>query len=333
MPLNYAKTAVLLVLLTGIFVAMGAVIGGETGMIIAFIVAMVMNVVSLWKSDTVVIRLFKGEEVDQRTAPGLYNLVADLARRADLPIPRVYVLPSPQPNAFATGRSPSNAAVAVSKGLIETLSKQELAGVIAHELAHIKNRDTITMSVAATIGGAISMVAQYLQFSMLFGVNRGGRSGPFGWIGTLIAILAAPFAAMLVQMAISRSREYQADRLGAQICGNPLWLATALKKINTKARKIVYDNAEAVPAAAHLFIVNPLNGRGVDSWFSTHPNVDNRISELKQMAREWGQNSDPTEPERTTRNDNNPQLTDKTSPPRGPWAQTDKARKRRGPWG
>ena len=281
MPMNYTKTAMLLVLLTGIFVAMGAAIGGRTGMVFAFVVALGMNAFSLWKSDKVVLRMFGAQEVDSGSAPDLVELVHGLARRAELPLPRVYIMQNPQPNAFATGRNPENSAVAVSTGLLDILNREEIAGVIAHELAHIKNRDTLTMMVAATIGGAISMMA-------LFGGHRDNRGGGLSFIGALVTMVAAPFAAALVQMAISRSREYQADRLGAMIVGNPLWLASALEKIGARARGIVNERAEAVPAAAHLFIVNPLNGRGVDNMFSTHPNMDNRIAELMKLAREMG---------------------------------------------
>ena len=285
MPMNYARTALLLAMLTAIFVAMGALIGGQQGMLIAFAVAVVMNVFSLWNADKMVLRMYGAQEVDEQSAPGYYGMVRDLAARAELPMPRVYVMDSPQPNAFATGRSPSRSAVCASTGLLDTLSEEEVAGVMAHELAHIRNRDTLTMTVAATIGGAISMLAQYLQFGMLFGGHRDDRSG-VGWIGALLAMLVAPFAAMLVQMAISRSREYQADRLGAMICGQPLWLASALRKIQGYAHRIPNEKAEAVPATAHMFIINPLTGRGVDNWFSTHPNTENRIAELEALAQE-----------------------------------------------
>lgn len=288
MPMNYAKTALLLAALTAIFVTMGALVGGRSGLMIAFIVALVMNIVSLWKSDTMVLKMFKAQEVDRSTAPDLVELVQQLSQRAELPMPRVYILNNPQPNAFATGRSPSRSAVAVSTGLMETLNREELAGVIAHELAHIKNRDTLTMAVAATIGGAVSMFAQYLQIGAIFGAGRSDGRGGMGMIGTLAAMILAPLAAMLVQMSISRSREYAADRMGAMIVGNPMWLASALQKINVKARQIVNRPAEAIPAAAHMFIINPLNGRGIDSMFSTHPNVDNRIAELEALAREMG---------------------------------------------
>ncbi len=283
MPMNYARTALLLALLTAIFVAVGALAGGRQGMLIAFVVALVMNLISFWKADRIVLRMYNAEEVDERTAPEYYRIVQRLADRAGLPMPRVYVIHNPQPNAFATGRNPENAAVAASTGLLETLSAEEIAGVMAHELAHVRNRDTLTMTIAATIGGAISMLAQYLQFSMLFGGNRDSRGN---WLGTLAAIIVAPLAASLVQMAISRSREYQADRLGAMICGEPMWLASALGKISNLARRIPNEEAERIPATAHMFIVNPLTGRGIDNWFSTHPNIENRIAALEALARE-----------------------------------------------
>ncbi|MCB1521637.1 MAG: zinc metalloprotease HtpX [Hyphomicrobiaceae bacterium] len=321
--MNYAKTAMLLVVLSGIFVAMGAVVGGQTGMVVAFGAALVMNVISLWNSDKLVLRMFGAKPVDQTTAPDLYRMVESLAHRAELPMPRVFIMQNAQPNAFATGRNPENAAVAVSTGLLDTLSREEVAGVVAHELAHIKSRDTLTMTVAATIGGAISMLAQYLQFGMLFGGNRDDRGG-VGLIGAIAAAIIAPFAAMMVQMAISRSREYQADRLGAMICGNPLWLASALQKIGARARQVVNEPAEAVPAAAHMFIINPLNGRGIDNFFSTHPNVENRVAELMKLAREMGQG------------DGGSAFSDPASEtgPSGPWSQPSRSRRSgRGPWG
>jgi heat shock protein HtpX len=288
MAVNYAKTAMLLLLLTVIFVAFGAAIGGRTGIWVAFVMALAMNLFSLWNADTLVLRMHRAEEVDERSAPELYRLVARLAERAELPMPRVYVMNNPQPNAFATGRSPSRAAVCASTGLLDMLSPEELAGVLAHELAHIRNRDTLTMAVAATIGGAISMVAQYMQFSMIFGGGRDPNRSGLGWVGTLVAIIVAPMAAGMVQMAISRSREYQADRVGSAICGNPLWLASALEKIQERVRVVRNRTAEAIPATAHLFIVNPLTGRGMDNWFSTHPSTENRIAALLELAKELG---------------------------------------------
>jgi heat shock protein HtpX len=320
MPMNYAKTALLLIALTAIFVAMGAAVGGREGMIIAFVIALALNAFSLWNSDTAVLRLFRAQEVDGQTAPAYVELVREMAGRAELPMPRVYVMHNPQPNAFATGRSPSRAAVAASTGLLDTLSREEVAGVISHELAHIKNRDTLTMTVAATIGGAISMLAQYLQFGLLFGGgHRDDRGGGLGWIGALAAIIVAPLAAMLVQMAISRSREYGADRLGALICGNPLWLASALEKLQNAARRIPNEIAEQVPAAAHVFIVNPLTGRGVDNWFSTHPSTENRIAELLALARELGIESGRSGAALGERE--------------GPWSGTEGQSSSRGPWG
>ncbi|MEW5962116.1 MAG: zinc metalloprotease HtpX [Pseudomonadota bacterium] len=323
--MNFARTGLLLVALTAIFVVVGAAVGGQTGMMVAFIAALVMNVFSLWNSDKLVLRMFGAKEVDERSAPDLYGIVRELSRRAELPMPRVYVMHNPQPNAFATGRSPERAAVAASTGLLEMLSREEVAGVIAHELAHIKNRDTLTMTVAATIGGAISMLAQYLQFGMLFGGHRDERGGGLGWIGALAVIIFAPMAAGLVQMAISRSREYQADRLGGMIVGNPLWLASALRKIQRVAHRVPNAEAEAAPAMAHLFIINPLTGRGMDNWFSTHPDTENRIAELERLAAELGVSVDipgpsseivEEEPERT-----------------GPWARRGSSRSVRGPWG
>jgi heat shock protein HtpX len=209
--------------------------------------------------------------------------VEELARRADLPMPKVYIVHENQPNAFATGRNPENAAVAATTGLLEGLSKEELAGVMAHELAHIKNRDTLTMTITATLAGAISMLA---NFAFFFG---GRRDNPLGIIGMLAMMILAPLGAMLVQMAISRTREYVADRSGAEICGNPLWLASALGKISGAAKRIENEGAERNPATAHMFIINPLSGARMDSLFSTHPAAENRIAELKRLAAEWGQ--------------------------------------------
>lgn len=320
MPLNFAKTGLLLALLTAIFVAVGGLAGGQTGMVIAFIMALGMNAFSLWQSDKMVLKMYGAEEVDERSAPEYYNLVRELAARAELPMPRVYVLHNPQPNAFATGRNPQNAAVAASTGLLESLSREEVAGVMAHELAHIKNRDTLIMTVAATIGGAISMLAQYLQFSALFGGNR-NNNGP-GILATLATVLLAPFAAMLVQMAISRSREYQADRLGALICGNPLWLASALHKIAGAAQHIENPEAERAPATAHMFIINPLSGRGIDNFFSTHPNTENRIAELEALAQEMRVTDYRSGPTPTVQSTSG-----------GPWGGGGSRGGRSGPWG
>ncbi|MGE8940399.1 zinc metalloprotease HtpX [Leptospira interrogans] len=287
MTSNYVKTGVLLAALTAILVSLGGLIGGQAGLVIAFVMALGMNVFSLWNSDRMVLRMHNAHEVDEQTAPEYYRMVRELSQRAGLPMPRVYIMDTEQPNAFATGRSPSRAAVCATTGLLNMLDREEVAGVIAHELAHISNRDTLIMTVAATIAGAITMFANMMQFSMLFGGRREG-GGILGMIGALAAIILAPLAAMLVQMAISRSREYQADRLGAEICGQPMWLASALQKIEHYAHRIMNTSAERSPTTAHLFIINPLSGQGMDNLFSTHPNTANRVAELQKLAGEWG---------------------------------------------
>jgi heat shock protein HtpX len=318
MPTNFAKTGLLLAVLTGILVAMGGLVGGPTGAVIALVVAAGMNLFSLWQSDKLVLRMYGAEEVDEHTGGEFYAIVRDLAQRAQLPMPRVYIMNNPQPNAFATGRNPQNAAVCASTGLIETLSPEEVAGVMAHELAHVKNYDTLTMAVAATIGGAVSMLAQFLQFGALFGGNR-ENNNPLGWIGVLVAIIVAPLAAMLVQMAVSRSREYQADRLGGLIAGNPLALASALRKIEHYARGIPNEPAEAAPATAHLFIINPLTGQGMDNLFSTHPNTENRVAELEKQAAELGIAASASP------------YAASAAPSAGPWGAAPD--RKRGPWG
>jgi heat shock protein HtpX len=284
MSFSLLKTGILLAVMTAIFVGMGALIGGQSGMVIAFFMALAMNAFSFWNADRIVLRMHGAQEVDEHSAPDYYRIVRDLAQRAGLPMPRVYVMHAAQPNAFATGRSPERSAVCASTGLLEMLSREEVAAVMAHELAHIKNRDTLIMTVSATIAGAISVMANMLQFSMLFG----GRDGRGNILGVIAAAILAPFAAMLIQMAISRSREYYADRIGAEIVGNPAWLASALARIHQAARGIPMDSAERIPASAHLFIVNPLIGGTIDNLFSTHPNVENRINALEELAREMG---------------------------------------------
>jgi heat shock protein HtpX len=325
MPMNFAKTGLLLAALTGIFVAVGYIAGGPTGMVIAFVVALGMNMFSLWQSDKLVLRMYGAQEVDAASGGQYYAIVRDLAQRAQLPMPRVYIMDNPQPNAFATGRNPQNAAVCASTGLIEMLTPEEVAGVMAHELSHVKNYDTMTMAVAATIGGAVSMLAQYLQFGALFGGNRENHGGA-GMIAVVAAAIVAPIAAMLVQMAVSRSREYQADRMGAMICGNPAWLASALRKIEHYARGIPNEQAEAAPGTAHLFIINPLTGQGMDNLFSTHPNTENRVAELERLAAEMG----PGPSRVTARGASAPSV---TPPPSGPWGSGAADSRPRGPWG
>jgi heat shock protein HtpX len=248
-------------------------------------VAAAMNLFSYWNADKLVLSMHGAQEVDARTAPDLVHLVGELASRAGLPMPRVYLMDNPQPNAFATGRNPEHAAVAVTTGLLNMLSRDEAAGVIAHELAHIRNRDTLTMTITATIAGAISMLA---QFGLFFGGGHRDNNNGLGLIGTLAMVILAPIAAMLVQMAISRTREYSADNIGAHIAGGTDGLASALVKISNAAHHIENDTAEQNPATAHLFIINPLSGHRMDNLFSTHPSTENRIAALNELSREMG---------------------------------------------
>ncbi len=308
--MSYLRTALLLAGLTALFMAVGYLIGGANGAVIAFLVAAAMNFFTYWNADRLVLSMHGAHEVDEHTAPELVHMVATLAGRAGLPMPRVYVMDNPQPNAFATGRNPQNAAVAVTTGLLDMLSRDEAAGVIAHELAHIRNRDTLLMTITATIAGAISMLA---QFGMFFGGgHREGNNG-IGVIGTLAMIVLAPLAAVLVQMAISRTREYAADNLGARISGNPRDLASALERIDAAAHHIENIPAEQNPATAHLFIINPLSGARMDNLFSTHPATQNRIAALEQLAAQMGQ----------ARRAQGPEF---RPSPAGPWGA-------RGPWG
>ncbi|MBI1622052.1 zinc metalloprotease HtpX [Aquamicrobium zhengzhouense] len=283
--MNVIRTAMLLALMTALFMGVGYLIGGEGGMMIAFLIAAGMNLFSYWNSDKMVLRMHNAVEVDERNAPEYYGIVKALAERANLPMPRVYLIDNPQPNAFATGRNPQNAAVAATTGLLQRLSREEVAGVMAHELAHVQNRDTLTMTITASIAGAISMLGNFAFF--MGGSNR-ENNNPLGAIGVLVAIIVAPLAAMIVQMAISRTREYAADRRGAEICGQPMWLASALDKIARGAQAIRNDNAERSPATAHMFIINPLSGEKMDNLFSTHPDTANRIAALQRMAQEFG---------------------------------------------
>lgn len=264
--------------MTALFLGVGFMLAGEAGILMALIFAIGMNGFAYWNSDKMVLRMYGARQVDDRTAPDLVGLTRQLADRAALPMPKVYIIDTDQPNAFATGRNPQNAAVAATTGLLNRLSTEEVAGVMAHELAHIKNRDTLIMTVTATLAGAISMIA---NFAMFFGSSR---NSPLGIVGVIAMMILAPLAAMLVQMAISRSREYEADRVGAEICGQPMWLASALERIQGFASRIDYNAAERHPATAHMFIINPLHAHKVDNLFSTHPNTANRVAALRQMA-------------------------------------------------
>jgi heat shock protein HtpX len=321
-PMNLVRTAMLLAFMTALFMVVGFMIGGRGGMMIAFLVAAGMNFFSYWNSDRMVLSAYRAQEIDERNAPEFFGIIRDLARNAGLPMPKVYLYDSPQPNAFATGRNPQNAAVAASTGLLSALSPEEVAGVMAHELAHVQNRDTLTMTITATLAGAISMLG---NFAFLFGGNRESNNNPLGFVGVLLAMIVAPLAAMLVQMAISRTREYSADRRGAEICGNPLWLASALGKIARGASQIPNYDAERNPATAHMFIINPLTGAGMDSLFSTHPNTENRIAALEEMANRTmnasTREAPAANPVRKSRSVPDAGLSRSGSqPPKGPWS-------------
>ena len=302
---NYTRTFLLMAALTALFIGVGGLIGGQSGLLIALLIAGGMNLFAYWNSDKMVLRMYGAQEVDAHSAPEYYRMVEQLAARAELPMPRVYIMDNPQPNAFATGRDPQHAAVAATTGLLRNLSQEEIAGVMAHELAHIKNRDTLTMTITATLAGAISMLG---NFAFFFGGSSSGdnRSNPLGMVGVLLAMIVAPLAAMVVQMAISRAREYEADKLGAYICGQPLWLASALARLHQASAAIPNYEAERAPATAHMFIVNPLHGGSMDNLFSTHPSMENRIARLRELA-----------------------STDGTGAPRSPWDAAGP----RGPWG
>jgi len=277
--MGYFRTTLLLAAITALFMAIGFMLGGTAGIVIALVVAGALNLFAYWNSDRMVLSMYGAKEVDRRTAPGFYGIVEQLAANAGLPMPRVYIIENPQPNAFATGRNPENAAVAATTGLLDRLSHEEVAGVMAHELAHVRNRDTLIQTITATIAGAIGMLA---NFAFFFGGSS--RNNPFGIIGVLLVMIFAPLMAMLVQMAISRTREYEADRIGAEICGKPLWLASELERIEASAQAIDNEAAEQHPATAHMFIINPLHAHGVDSLFSTHPATRNRVQRLRELA-------------------------------------------------
>lgn len=327
--MNVVKTTILLTAMTMLFMLVGFLLAGQTGMLIALVIAAAMNVFSWWNSGNMVLRMHNAREVTHESAPQLVTMVEQLAENAGLPMPRVYVLETDQPNAFATGRSPDHAAVAASTGLLDRLTEEEVAAVMAHELAHIKNRDTLTMTITATLAGAIGMLANFAFFF------RSDRNNPLGFIGVIATMFLAPMAAGIVQMAISRTREYEADRDGAEICGNPLWLASALKKIEHYARGIFNEPAERSQSTAHLFIINPLNGRSMDNLFSTHPDTQNRINALQLLAEEWDGQTDNSHSDRLR--DKQPSVPEVREPQRevfgrnaGQWREQ---KSRLGPWG
>jgi heat shock protein HtpX len=278
------KTGVLLAALTVLLVLVGGALGGQNGMVTAFVLAMVMNAGSYWFSDRIVLAMYRAQPVAEAQAPALYRIVRTLATRAGIPMPRVYILPEETPNAFATGRNPQHAAVAVTEGILRVMSEEELEGVLAHELSHVQNRDTLIMAIAATLAGAITYMAHMAQWAMIFGGGRrdSDEDGGGGLVGGLLMIVLAPLAATLIQLAVSRSREFQADASGAQMAGQPWGLAKALEKLEMASKMAPM---QATPATAHLFIVNPLTGGGWTTLFSTHPPVAERVARLRAMSR------------------------------------------------
>ncbi len=316
--MSILKTAMLLAALTALFVGIGFLIGGKAGMVLAFLLAVGMNFFAYWNSADMVLNTYGAREVSAETAPEFYGLVRDLARRAGLPMPRVYIIDTDQPNAFATGRDPEHAAVAATTGLLAMLSREEVAGVIGHELGHVKNRDILLMTITATVAGAISMIA---NIGMLFGGGERDEnaegSGGLGFVGDLLLMILAPLAASLVQMAISRTREYEADRVGAEICGQPVWLADALVHIHQGAGHIANPVADGNPATAHLFIMNPLHAGALASLFSTHPATEERVRRLRAMVAGSGRTAGPGSSVPSARRASVPSAG--RAGPRGPW--------------
>jgi heat shock protein HtpX len=283
LDMNRMKTAMLLAALTALFIWVGQALGGQAGLVIALLFAGVMNFSAYWWSDRIVLRMYRAQEVSETQAPGLFAVVRELAQRGNLPMPKVYVIPEAAPNAFATGRNPEHAAVAVTEGLLQLLDREELKGVLAHELGHVKNRDTLIMTVAASIAGALSLLANMAMWGALLGGSSSDDDEGGHPLAGLVGIILAPIAASLVQMAISRSREFLADEAGARLTGNPLALASALRKIEAWSRKVPL--ASGSPATAHMFIINPFSGGGLVRLFSTHPATEARIERLMAMAR------------------------------------------------
>lgn len=288
--MNTLRTTILLAVLTALLIWIGDMLGGRQGAIIALLLAGGMNFFSYWFSDKIVIKMYGGQEVTAQDDPELYGMVQDLTQRAGLPMPKVYLLPQDTPNAFATGRNPEHAAVAVTDGIRRILNKRELAGVLGHELSHVKNRDILVSTIAATLAGAIGYLAQMAQWAMIFGGNRDrDEEGGGNIFGLIVMMIVAPIAAMLIQMAVSRSREYGADEGGAKVTGDPLALASALRKLHMGAQNIPLEvNNATANATAHMFIVNPLTGGGLASLFSTHPPMEERIARLEAMAGKMG---------------------------------------------
>ncbi|MBI3456178.1 MAG: zinc metalloprotease HtpX [Candidatus Rokubacteria bacterium] len=277
---NTLKTTLLLGLLTGLFVAIGGLLGGQSGMVVALVLALVMNFASFWFSDKIVLAMYHARPLDEADAPVVHRIVRNLATKAQIPMPRIYLIPSPTPNAFATGRSPQHAAVAVTEGILRIMDEEELEGVLAHELSHVLNRDVLISTIAATIAGAISVIANMAQWGLMFGWGRDDEERGVNPIALIATIIFAPLAAMLIQLAVSRAREYGADASGARLTRRPLELASALAKLHQASQIVPMD---AIPATAHLFIVNPLSRQSFARLFSTHPPVEDRIARLRAM--------------------------------------------------
>ena len=277
---NMFKTALLLAVLTALLVLIGGAVGGQQGMLVAFVLALAMNFFSYWFSDKIVLAMYGARPIEESQAPALYRIVRTLATRGGIPMPRVYLIPSETPNAFATGRNPQHAAVAVTEGSMRILDEEELEGVLAHELSHVKNRDVLIATIAATLAGAITYLAHMAQWAMIFGGRRDDEEEGGGVLGGILMAILAPIAAMLIQMAVSRAREFQADATGARLAGKPWGLAKALEKLEMASKAVPMD---ASPATAHLFIVNPLSGRSLLRLFSTHPPIEERIARLRSM--------------------------------------------------
>lgn len=285
--MNTLRTTVLLACLTALLLIAGKALGGNGGMVVALVLAVVMNFGSYWFSDKLVLRMYRAQPVGPNEAPELYSVVEDLARRAKMPMPAVYIVETDTPNAFATGRNPEHAAVAATTGLLRIMNREELTGVLAHELSHVRHRDTLVSAIAATLAGAITMLANMAQWMLLFGGLRGNdnNQGGGGLLGALAMMILAPIAAMLIQLAVTRSREFGADKGGAELTGNPLGLANALRKLEQANERAPMQTAAKHPATAHLFIVNPLGGLRLARLFATHPSTEERIRRLEAMAR------------------------------------------------
>jgi heat shock protein HtpX len=281
--MNQVKTAMLLATMTALLIWIGQALGGQQGLVLGLGFAIIMNVGSYWYSDKIVLRMYNAQEVTEQQAPELYSIVRTLATAAQIPMPKVYLIPEAAPNAFATGRNPQHAAVACTEGLLKMLTRDEIAGVLGHELGHVRNRDTLIMVIAATLGGAISMIANIAQWGLIFGGGRSSDDREGNPIAALVGIIVAPIAAMLIQMAISRSREFLADEQGARLSGNPLALASALRKIEGYSREAPMHHGG--PATAHLFIINPFTAGAFAKLFSTHPPTEERVARLEQFAR------------------------------------------------